>query len=367
MKMFWNKGISLQIVQGMPLGSLIRLLAGNDFLVNTRHLGRLAYLIGIGVFNSILGSCERFFDGAEIEKIELSHPPLFILGHWRSGTTHLHNLLSLDNEFSSPNVYQCLFPNHFIYSQVGSVALKILAPDTRPMDNVSFSSRAPHEEEFALAALSLVSPYLRVIFPLTGHNWHTSLDLDKVPPKWRQAWKDAFIFFLKKLELSEGGRPLLKSPPNTARIKYLLELFPHAQFVHIVRNPYRVYLSTRNLWDKSFSKTRLQEPSRELVQELILSWYVEMFELLDRDRALIPPGRLHELKFEDLELSPLGELEKIYAALGLKNFDLLERQAVQYLETIKTYKKNVFDLDENTRALVAEKWRNNFDKYGYEI
>ena len=367
MQMFWNRGISLQIVQGMPLGSLIRLLAGNGFVVDKRYLGRLAYLIGIGVFNSILGSCERFFDGAEIDKIQLNHAPLFILGHWRSGTTHLHNLLSLDNEFSSPNVYQCLFPNHFIYSQVGSVALKFLAPDRRPMDNVSFSSRAPHEEEFALAALSLVSPYLRVIFPLTGHKWHTSLDLDKIPPDWRQAWKDAFIFFLKKLELSEGGRALLKSPPNTARVKHLLEIFPGAHFVHIVRNPYRVYLSTRNLWDKSFAKTRLQEPTKEFVQELILNWYLEMFELFDRDRALIPPGHLHELKFEDLEADPLAELERIYLALNLKNFDFLGEQAVKYLDSIKTYKKNIFDLDEKTKALVAERWEKNFNRYGYEI
>ena len=198
MRIFSDRGISLQIVQGMPLGSLMRLLAGNGFAVDTQYLGRLAYLLGIGVFNSILGFCERFFDGEEIEKIELRHSPLFILGHWRSGTTHLHNLLSLDNEFSSPNVYQCLFPNHFIYSQVGAVALKFLAPETRPMDNVVFSSRSPHEEEFALAALSLVSPYLRVIFPMTGHKWHTNLDLDKIPPDWRQAWKDSFLFFLKK-------------------------------------------------------------------------------------------------------------------------------------------------------------------------
>ena len=54
MKRFWGQGISLQIIQGMPLSSLMRVLAGNDFSVDTRYLGRLAYLMGIGVFNSIL-------------------------------------------------------------------------------------------------------------------------------------------------------------------------------------------------------------------------------------------------------------------------------------------------------------------------
>ncbi|MGC8604260.1 MAG: sulfotransferase family protein [Desulfomonilaceae bacterium] len=367
MKSFWGQGISLQIIQGMPLGSLMKVIAGNDFIVDTRYLGRMAYLIGIGVFNSVLGFCERFFDGEEINGIELKHSPLFILGHWRSGTTHLHNLLSLDEDFSSPNVYQCLFPNHFIYSQVGSVALKFLAPHKRPMDNVSLSSDAPHEEEFALAALSLVSPYLRVLFPVTGCKWHTSLDLDKEPAHWRQSWKDAFIFFLKKLELSEGGRPLLKSPPHTARVKHLLEIFPGAQFVHIVRNPYRVYLSTQNLWNKSFARARFQEPSEDLTKETILNWYVEMFELFERDRHLIPAGSLHELKFEDLEKDPLKELEKIYLSLNLGNFDYLRPRVVNYLNSISDYKKNVFDLDEKTKALVGQRWKKNFDRYGYQI
>ncbi|MFH0960274.1 MAG: sulfotransferase [Pseudomonadota bacterium] len=367
MKRFLNQGISLQVVQGMPLSSLIKVVAGNRFLVDSKHLGRLAYLIGMGVFNSILGLCERFFDSEEIEKVEITQSPLFILGHWRSGTTHLHNLLSLDESFSSPNVYQCLFPCHFIFSQVGSSAMSFLGPRKRPMDDMEFSSLVPHEDEFALAALSLVSPYIRVIFPVTGEDWHTGLDLDKIPDKWKTAWKKAFIVFLKKLQLSEGGKPLLKSPPHTARIKHLLNMFPDAQFVHIVRNPYDVYLSSLNLWNKSFAKARLQEPSDELVQNQILSWYLEMFELYNRDVGLIPHGNLTELRFEDLEAEPIKELQKIYTKLGLPNFDCFQKKAVKYLEGLKRYKKNVYQLDDRTKIIVAEKWRNTFERYGYDI
>lgn len=367
MKKVFRQGINIQIVQGMTLGSLMRVLAGNDFYVDTRYLGRLAYLIGIGVFNSILGLCERYFDSKEIDEIELNNPPLFVIGHWRSGTTHLHNLLSLDENFSSPNVYQCMFPNHFVFSQVGSPAMTFLAPNKRPMDNVSFSSRVPHEDEFGLAALSLVSPYIRVIFPVTGHKWHTGLDLDKIPEQWRQAWKNALTLFLKKLQLSEGGRPLLKSPPHTARVKHLLGIFPNAQFVHIVRNPYKVYLSTRNLWDKSFAKARLQEQSEELVQNQILDWYIELFDLFEQDRKLIPAGSLHELKFEDLEKDPINELGKIYQTLNLQGFEHYSDKAVDYLKNLKTYQKNVYNLDDNTKALVATNWRKTFDQYGYEI
>ena len=38
--------------------------------------------------------------------------PLFVLGHYRSGTTHLHNLLALDPQFAAPTFFQVLNPLH---------------------------------------------------------------------------------------------------------------------------------------------------------------------------------------------------------------------------------------------------------------
>ena len=43
--------------------------------------------------------------------------PLFILGHYRSGTTHLHNLLALEPQFSAPNFFQALNPHTFLSTE----------------------------------------------------------------------------------------------------------------------------------------------------------------------------------------------------------------------------------------------------------
>ena len=40
--------------------------------------------------------------------------PLFILGIWRSGTTHLHNLFAQDDRFAFANNYQVCFPRTFL-------------------------------------------------------------------------------------------------------------------------------------------------------------------------------------------------------------------------------------------------------------
>ena len=40
--------------------------------------------------------------------------PVFVIGHWRAGTTLLHELLVRDPRHTYPNTYDCFGPNHFL-------------------------------------------------------------------------------------------------------------------------------------------------------------------------------------------------------------------------------------------------------------
>jgi hypothetical protein len=357
-----------QVIQGMTLRMLLKALARNDFQVDPQCLGRLAYLMVLGVFNSIYGACETLFNIREIEAVKIEHAPLFIIGHWRSGTTHLHNLLNVDENFACPTAYQALFPHHFVFSQAGGAVFNLIAPPKRPMDNVAFSADAPHEDEFAIAAHCGVSPYMKALFPVTCHNGFAAMDMKTLPPEAVEKWKSSFILFLKKMTLSENGkRIVLKSPPHSCRISVLLEMFPDAKFVHIVRNPYSVYLSTRKLWRDSLAYAHLQIPGPEQVDEIILSWYEELFELLERDKGLVPPGSFHEMKFEDLEAEPVKTLQHMYESLSLPGFVAFRGRAETYLRTIREYRKNDLRLSEEDRQKVAQRWRRTFEWYGYAL
>ncbi len=362
-----EKRLKPQVIQGMTLAMLLKLLARNGFRVDTACLGRLAQLAMIGVINHVYGACEEFFNGKEIRDTRVGASPLFVLGHWRSGTTHLHNLLSQDENCPSPSAFQALFPHHFLFTQVAGIVFDIIAPSKRPMDNVAFGAHVPHEDEFALVAHSGVSPYLCLLFPVTQGNGYSCFDPKLLPEEALQQWKESFILFLKKFWLSEGRRAVLKSPPHMGRISVLLELFPDAKFVHIVRNPYVVYLSCKKLWRDSFASTHLQIPSDDLVDNMIFSWYEELFRLYERDRVLIPPGNLHELKFEDLESDPIDTLRVMYDCLGLPGFGQFQRRLVPYLKTIRDYKKNTYELEGNSKEKVARRWKATFERYGYEL
>jgi hypothetical protein len=144
-------------------------------------------------------------------------------------------------------------------------------------------------------------------------------------------------------------------------------MFPGAKFIHIVRNPYAVYLSSQRLWHSGLAYSYLQKADPRRLEELIISWYTELYALFERDRSLIPPGSLFELRFEDLENSPRECLQRLYAELDLPNFELCWQRAAEYLGKLGRYKKNRHRLVEEDRARVSRRWAFNFTRYGYRL
>lgn len=356
-------------IPGMNVSTLFRALRRNRFQVDRPYWGRLAILFLLGIMNSALAPVERVYYGRIIRRIKVEKAPLFIIGHPRSGTTHLHDLISLDEAFDCPTVFQALFPHHFCFSQLRGYGLfDRLAPEKRPMDNMAMGSARSHEDEFALLAMSGVSPYLRFLFPRIEHDCYAALDPEKLPPEALDAWLKAFDDYMKKLTWwKHHKRIVLKSPPHLGRVALLLKVFPEARFIHIVRDPYVVYLSTRRLWFNALSRVHLQAPAPELVEEIILSWHTEFFSIFERDKKSAPPGALIEIKFEDLEERPIETLAEVYDTLGLPGFDRLSTRVEAYLDSIKDYKKNVFRLDDKTKEKVSQRWGAVFERYGYPI
>jgi omega-hydroxy-beta-dihydromenaquinone-9 sulfotransferase len=121
------------------------------------------------------------------------------------------------------------------------------------------------------------------------------------------------------------------------------------------------------LWRNSLAYSSLQEPDREMVDELILSWYEELFSLFERDRNRIPQDALYEMKYEDLEEKPVEILRSTYETLGLPGFDRVQDKITAYLESIKTYQKNPHQMDDESREKVSKRWRFTFERYGYNL
>ena len=304
--------------------------------------------------------------GRAIEGVAL-HPPIFILGHWRSGTTHLHNLMAQDRRFGFPTTFQTSFPHRFLLTEEreGKLLARFI-PRQRPMDAMEMNLALPQEDEFALCPLTLMSPCLGWVFPRERAKFDRFLAFQGVDERAVASWRAGLQFFLKKVQLKCGRPLILKSPPHTARLRLLLEAFPGAKFIHIHRNPYAVFQSSRHLFETIVDWHRLQRAHLDDLDDWILRQHKSMYAAFFGQRSSIPAGDFHEIGFEQLEADPIRELRAAYERLGLPDFAEAEPCVRNYLSSIAGYKKNVFaELDSALKQRVRSEWSDYFEAWDY--
>src|SRR5262249_34117712 len=160
--------------------------------------------------------------------------------------------------------------HHFLVSQwMAHLFLRWMLPSHRPMDNMAVAWASPQEDEFALGLLGQPSPYLTIAFPNHPPQGLETLDMETMPQRKREEWKQALLGFLKRVTYRDPRRLVLKSPTHSCRIPTLLELFPDAQFLHIVRNPYVTFPSTVKLWRALYQTHGFQVPKFRGLEEYV--------------------------------------------------------------------------------------------------
>jgi hypothetical protein len=355
-------------LQGMTFGvwDALRRRDGGD--VDPPFRPRAAFQSAVSLANSALAAAEERRFGPRVEAAEV-RPPLVILGHWRHGTTHLHNLLARDPRLAPPTLFRTLYPRTFLTTErlVPRLGRPLLLR-TRPHDGIPLGFGVPNEDEVALCNDSGVSPYLSWAFPRASAFFDRFLTLRDADDAERARWRGSLLRFLKALSLRDGRPAVLKSPTHTARIRLLLDLLPGVRFVHIRRDPYEVFRSTRHMVGATMPYWRLQRerPGDEPADDRILRVYREMYDAYFEELPLIPPGRSCEVAYEDLERDPLGQVGSIYEALGLPGFDAVRPALAAYTASIAGYRKNRHPpLPGPTRRRVADAWRPCFEAWGY--
>jgi hypothetical protein len=209
------------------------------------------------------------------------------------------------------------------------------------------------------------SPYARIAFPNTAPD-DGSLDLSGLSPRALADWKRTFIRLIHELDIQHGGRRLiLKSPPHTCRIPTILELFPDARFIHIIRDPFVLFPSTRKLWQTLFTTQGLQIPTFAGLDEYVLGNFEHMYRCVERDRPLVRDGRWFDVRYEDLVREPLPILKRLYAELDLGDFATARPGLEQYLSAVRDYAPNKHDLADAERRIVAQRWGDVIRRYGY--
>jgi hypothetical protein len=353
---------------GMRISDYIRLLSENGFRIHPARIPMATLVTGCAAFNSTMAAIQSRLFQRRIESARLKGPPVFIIGHWRSGTTLMHELISMDPRYAYPSNFDAFLPHHFLVSRsVLYPLIKLLMPSKRPMDNMALNVASPQEDDFALCAYGAPTPYRRIAFPNRPNNDHLQLNFDSVDERLQDAVHQAMTNFLKSLTVRYGKPLVLKSPPHTGRLKQLAEWFPEAKFIHLSRNPETLVLSTMRLWRLLDDVNGFQLPKYddEWLKNYVFQCKDEMYSSYFQHRDSLPSNRLAEVRFEDLIANPVATVGGVYDQLQLGDFTEVRPAIENYFNQKRGHKKNVFEIPQPLREEISAHWREYMDAFGY--
>jgi hypothetical protein len=348
-----------------PLDVLVSLLW--EFGFERKYLKRAALMTVCSVVTTPLHWYQRIRYRDVLKNTPVTRPPLIILGHWRTGTTRLHDLLCKDDQWGYPTLYQVAFPFCLVRPDLLKPLLAKAIPPTRPGDNMPLVLDNPQEMEMGLTVRSSYGFHSCYTFPGNGRKHLRRLTHEGLSPRQVQHWREQLMMLVRQATHLSGGKPLvMKEPPHAGRIPILLEMFPDAKFVFTRRNPYLMFLSTLKLWREATTLLTIKDVSdKDVVNDMVVICEGMMRKYL-AERDLIPPGNLVELKFEDLDTDPMGTVRRIYAELDLPGFAAAEPKIRAYVEETAGYQKNAHVLTRDVIRKVNRHWGFVFEPWGYE-
>ena len=360
--------VTKEPLAGSSFVNWIRVLAENRLAVDWQFIPRAVYVTVLSLIMSPLKISEKLKFDKILQDVKIASP-IFIIGHWRSGTTFLHYLMGQDKNFAYVSTLQTMAPGLFLgYEKFVRRILEKGLPEKRPMDDLELNPDLPYEEEYAVANLCPYSFYHGWYFPRKIDDYFTKYVLfDGVKKDIIDEWKKTYEYLLKKITYKyKKKRVMLKSLINTARIKLLLELFPDAKFIHIYRNPYSVYLSTWKLYKQILPIFSFQHIDSDQLDKSIIEIYKILYKKFFEEINLISKDNFVEIRYEDFVETPVHILAIIYKKLGLEGFKESKPAFEKYVEKHKNYKQDVYELTEEIKENIYREWEFAFKKFGYK-
>lgn len=329
-----------------PLDVWVGMLARAD--VKPRYWARMAFILFTSFVGTVISVHERLAmglywrSGRGRRALERFGPEMVVIvGYYRSGTTHLHNLLSCDRRMVSPRWYQCLVGQGYVLAWL--LVRVLLVPflgRTRPQDSVGFGPEWPGEDDFALASWGGCSSLPgRHVFPSQWERWKRWHDLEGLDEEELGTWRRLTRRFVYKVARGRTDRVVvLKTPSHTARIAELDRVFGgRVKFVHLVREPGAVIDSNVRMFHALRNHALEDLPAVQTIRGRVVEEYAATERKCRDELDALDDDRWVRVRFKDLRSDPMGTLRSVYSALGM-DFDGPARTSVRgYLGSLGSY------------------------------
>ena len=231
----------------------------------------------------------------------------------------MHERLTTAIGAVTPLTWQCMNPVAFRWARPPTDDRGIL----RPMDGLRISALSPQEDEFAMLGLGLRSAYRAFLMPHRIREQQDTLEADS----WSlsAAWHSAWLAFLAHVYASAGrpGAPLLlKSPNHTFRLPAILELFPGARVIWMVRPAREVLDSNLKMWNSMFATHGLTSARDEAgLPAFLQAMFQEAARVMEWCASTLPRGRFMMVAQRDLGACPEPTINQVLRRLHLQEMD----------------------------------------------
>ena len=294
--------------------------------------------------------------------------PVFIIGHWRSGTTHLTNVLSRSPAFGILSPMAVGLPAEALgLARIAAPFIEQFFPRTRLIDEIALSSDLPQEDELAMANLSTLSCNHGIYFPQRlAQEFGRGVFGDGVAAHEQRLWAHRLERYVARMTWAGGGRPLLiRNPANSARIPALRAIWPEARFLHIHRHPAEVYASSVRMFSTLVRELSLGQAEADITG-LVRAVYPRLMAHLIRDGASLPAGACAEVGYDAFGRDPIGELARIHDELRLPGFAAAREPMTRYLASLR-HMPRPHPLDEADTAWLAGHCRDIYSHWDYPL
>ena len=356
------------LTAGIKVDHLFRLIRRNRITYSPRNCARLVFLFQSSCWSSLFHQAEKLRYSKKLRKVAIPEDPVFIIGHWRTGTTYLHQLFNLDPGLCTPTLFQVAIPDSFLisYPFLGPV-LRRAVSNRRPMDQVRLGIDEPQEDEYALYRTADFSPLEKLVFP-ESKEYFLNHGTEFLPSgKQLERWSATLTGYFAKLHYATGQRIISKNPFNSFRIKTLSGLFPKAKFIHITRHPYDVVPSTVHMWRVVGSQNALNSDFSVPEVTDVVRVLKQLEETVARDSSTLPEGSILHIRFEDMETDPEGMMKNLYGWLGMVFTDEHKEKINRFNLMNKEFKKNTFTLKDEEMRIIAGNLEDHMKVCNYPI
>ncbi len=341
-----------------PLDVWVRLLIASKGWIGPRYWLRLLFALATSLLATLITLPERLllwpvlavkFRGREPRFVP-RRDAIVIVGYFRSGTTHLHNLLATHPDLVTPKWVQAMSPQGFWLSWAFlRLALVPFLPNTRPQDDVAFGPDWPAEDDFAHNNWALASSLPgRLVLTAERERWARFDTLEGLNERELTRWRRVMAAFAWKVSCAHRNKALLlKSPSHTGKVRELDRLFGgRVQFVHIARAAEDVVRSNVAMHARLESQSLQPMPNAEHTRETVTAEYIESEKRFLAEAHRLEAGATGacgtgfqpvRVRYTEFVAQPIGELERICKAVGLRWDDRVRARAVRYLEAVGDY------------------------------